>query len=102
MKRFIDSYLGDMQESSMMILLSSKRFLHVLLYRGSSQLSSSTAFMRTREPYTNLVMSLKQSSIVSTDIFINTMLGMGLLMVISLSSTSDDEQSDGSQEGASM
>ena len=47
-------------------------------------------------------MSWKQSSIVSTDMFINTMLGIGLLMVISLSSISDAEQIVGSQGGLSM
>ena len=86
----------------MMTLSSSKSFLHVSLYRGSSQLSSSTAFIRTLEPYTNLVMSLKQSSIVPTDMFIKTILGIGLLMVISLSSVSNGEQIVGSQGGASM
>ena len=86
-KFFEDAYLGDVQESSIIVLSSSKRFLHILLNRGSSQLSSSSAFMRTLEPNTNLVISLKQSSIVSTDIFIKTMLGIGLVIVISLSST---------------
>ena len=99
---FLHVYLDDVQESCMTILSSSKRVLHILLNRGSSQLSSSSAFMRTLEPNTNLVISLKQSSIVSTDIFIKTMLGIGLVIVITLSSTSDGEQSFGSQAGASM
>ena len=98
----IDEYLEDLQESSIMTLSSFKSSWHISLNRRSSQLSSSNAFTRTLEPYTNLVMSLKQSSIVSTDIFINTMLGIGLLMVISLSSTSDAVQIVGSQGGASM
>ena len=98
----IVSYLGDLQESSIMTLAPFNSSWHISLNLRSSQLSSSTALMRTLEPYTNFVMSSKQSSIVSTDMFINTMLGIGLLMVISLSSTSDAVQVVGSQGGASM
>ena len=85
-----------------MTLSSFKSSWHISLNRGSSQLSSSTAFIRTLEPYTNLVISSKQSSIVSTDMFINTILGIGFVMVISLSSTSDALQIVGSQGGASI
>ena len=69
---------------------------------GSSQLSSSATLMSTLIPYSNLFMSLKQSSIVSTDMFINAMLGIGLVMVISLSSSSDVGQGDGLQGAASI
>ena len=95
-------YLAEEQVSSIMTLSSSKSFWHVSLNLGSPQFSSSATLMSTLAPYCNFVISWKQSSLVSTEMFISTMLGIGLVIVISLSSISDFEQIVGSQGGASM
>ena len=95
-------YLGVEHASSMITLSSSKRLLHISCNLGSSQLSSSKTLMRTLAPYCNFYISSKQSSIVSTEIFINIMLGIGLIMLSCRSSISDAEQIVWSQGGSSM
>ena len=85
-----------------MTLSSSYNFWHMPKNFGFSQLSSSAIFISALIPYSNFFMSLKQSSIVSTDMLIKVILGTGLDMVISLSSSSDIEQFDGLQGAASM
>ena len=85
-----------------MTLSSSYNFWHMPKNFGFSQLSSSAIFISALIPYSNFLMSLKQSSIVSTDMLIKVILGTGLDMVISLSSSSDIEQFDGLQGAASM
>ena len=58
--------------------------------------------MSTLAPNSSLVISSKQSSIVSTVVFVKTMFGIGLDIEISRSSTSDLEQISGLHGGASM
>ena len=88
--------------SSMMTLSSFISCSHKPPNCGSSQLSSSATLISTLDPYFSFVMSLKQSSLVSMDTFMRIMFGIGLVIVISLSSTSDGEHIVGSQGGASM
>ena len=95
-------YLAEEQVSSIMTLSSSNSFWQVSLNLGSSQFSSLATLKSTLAPYCNFVISGKQSSLVSTEMFISTMLGIGLVIVISLSSISDFAQIVGSQGGASM
>ena len=88
--------------SSMMTLSSFISCSHKPPNCGSSQLSSSATLISTLDPYFSFVMSSKQSSLVSMDTFMRIMFGIGLVIVISLSSTSDGEHIVGSQGGASM
>ena len=85
-----------------MTFCSLSSFWQMPMNLGSSQLSSSAIFMSTLIPYSNLFMSLKQSSIVSTDMFMKVILGIVLVMVISLSSSPDFEQFDILQGPASI
>ena len=81
------SYLGEEQFSSSMTIWSWKRSLHMFSYRGSLQSWSSTILMSILAPKTSFVISEKQSSIVWTAKFISIILDIGLLIVISLSSS---------------
>ena len=96
------SYLGEEQCSSSMTILFWKRSLHMSSYLGSLQSWSSTILMSILAPKFSFVISGKQSSIVWTAKFISIILGIGLLIVITLSSSAVVLQSVRLHTGASI